>query len=297
MAELCPNSQTDEQIVKKRRISDTNSDDPTSRFPDHVLHLIFSYLKSQDLFTVRLVSKNWHRNTPSYFPLEFEESISFLYTINTPFNVIQEAHNKFLEWIRSSLETCQSELKKAEKRIIRVKFERHENINDLLELINEIDFHEVYLRFGCFNYWIPFIFQSKCLRVVHLTRGGIDKHLFSDETNFVCLEEVELDSVNLSGETLSKFISKCPNIRELKLVNCLLLRSVVLPKVDRLKKLYVQLVGSYPSITDVQVIAPSLQVFHFVHFNRCNVAVNMDIRACRMLREFHLECPTFPGWF
>ncbi|KAL3343641.1 hypothetical protein AABB24_027253 [Solanum stoloniferum] len=297
MAELCPNSQTDEQIVKKRRISDTNSDDPTSRFPDHVLHSIFSYLKSQDLFTVRLVSKNWHRNTPSYFPLEFEESIFFENTPTTPSNVIQESHNKFLEWIRSSLETSQSELKKAEKRVIRVQFERHENINDLLELINEIDFHEVYLRFGCFNYWIPFIFQSKCLRVVHLTRGGIDKHLFSDETNFVCLEEVELDSVNLSGETLSKFISKCPNIRELKLVNCMVLRSVLLPKVDRLKKLYVQLVGSYPSITDVQVIAPSLQVFHFVHFNRCNVAVNMDIRACRMLREFHLECPTFPVGF
>lgn len=35
-----------------------------------------------------------------------------------------------------------------------------------------------------------------------------------------------------------------------------------------------------------QVIAPSLQVFHFVHFNRCNVAVNMNIRACRMVREF-----------
>ncbi|KAK4735975.1 hypothetical protein R3W88_010236 [Solanum pinnatisectum] len=77
----------------------------------------------------------------------------------------------------------------------------------------------------------------------------------------------------------------------------MVLRSVVLPKVDRLKKLYVQLVGSYPSITDVQVIAPSLQVFHFVHFNRCNVAVNMDIRAYRMLREFHLECPTFPVGF
>ncbi|KAH0763078.1 hypothetical protein KY290_019151 [Solanum tuberosum] len=92
MAELCPNSQTDEQIVKKRRISDTNSDDPTSRFPDHVLHLIFSYLKSQDLFTVRLVSKNWHRNTPSYFPLEFEESN----TPNAPSNVIQESHNKFV---------------------------------------------------------------------------------------------------------------------------------------------------------------------------------------------------------
>ncbi|XP_015161728.1 uncharacterized protein [Solanum tuberosum] len=30
---------------------------------------------------------------------------------------------------------------------------------------------------------------------------------------------------------------------------------------------------------------------------RCNVAVNMDIRACRMLREFHLECPTFPVGF
>ncbi|XP_015069004.1 uncharacterized protein LOC107013656 [Solanum pennellii] len=297
MAELIPNSQTDEQIVKKQRISNTNSDDPTFQFPDHVLHLIFSYLKSQDLFNVRLVSKNWHHNTPSYFPLEFDESIFFENTPTPPSNVIQESHNKFLEWICSSLETSQSELKRAEKRVILIQFESCENINDLLELINEIDFHEVYLRFRYSNYWIPFIFQSKCLRVVHLTRGRIDKHLFDDETNFVCLEEIELDSVNLSGETLSKFISKCPNIRELKLVNCIVLSSVVLPKLDRLKKLYVQSVNFYPAITDVQVIAPSLQVFYFNHFNRNNVVVNMNIRACRMLREFHLVCHTFPVGF
>ncbi|KAH0763079.1 hypothetical protein KY290_019152 [Solanum tuberosum] len=59
------------------------------------------------------------------------------------FSIFSLVSTKFLEWIRSSLETCQSELKKAEKRIIRVQFERHENINDLLDLINEIDFHEI----------------------------------------------------------------------------------------------------------------------------------------------------------
>ncbi|XP_015067954.1 uncharacterized protein LOC107012592 [Solanum pennellii] len=297
MAELCPISQNVEEIAKKLRISDSDSGDPTSRLPDHVLHSILSYLKSEQLFHARLVSKNWHRNTPSYFPLEFDESIFFEKTPTTPAAVIQESHNKFLEWIRSSLETSQPELIKAEKRVIRVQFKHHENINDIMKLINGIDFHEVYLRFGCINYSIPFIFQSKCLTVVHLIRCGIHKLLFSDEANFSNLEEVELDNVHLTGETLSIFISKCPNIRELKLVNCKALRSVLLPKVDRLKKLCVQLVGSYPSITDVQVIAPSLQVFHFVHYNSSNLAVNMDIRACKMLREFHLECPTFPVGF
>ncbi|XP_055828572.1 uncharacterized protein LOC129896660 [Solanum dulcamara] len=295
MALLCPISQTDEEIAKKPRISHTDSSDPTSRLPDHVLHSIFSYLTSEELFQVRLVSKNWHRNTPSYFPLEFDESIFFEITPTTPAAVIQESHNKFLEWIRSSLDTCQSELNKAEKRVIRAQLTHHDNINDLMKLIDGIDFHEVYLKFGCFNYWIPFIFQSKCLTVLHLTRCGIYKRLFNGEANFVSLQQVDLDNVNLSGEALSEFISKCPNIRELRLVNCKVLRSLVLPKVDHLKKLYVQLVGSYPSITDVQVVAPSLQVFHFVQYNSSNkVAVNMDIRACRMLREFHLECNLFP---
>ncbi|XP_055825286.1 uncharacterized protein LOC129893886 [Solanum dulcamara] len=116
--------------------------------------------------------------------------------------------------------------------------------------------------------------------------------MFSGEV--ASLQQVELDSVNISGETLSKFISKCPNIRELRLVNCIRLRSLVLPKVNRLKKLHVQMMDSYPSITDVQVIAPSLQVFHFVQNNSSTDVVNMDIRACRMLREFHLQCNIFP---
>lgn len=110
MAELCPISQTVEEIVKKPRISRTNSVDPTSWLPDHVLHSIFSYLRSEDLFHVRLVSKNCHRNTPSCFTLDFDESIFFEKTPTTPAAVIQESHSKFLDWIRSSLETSQTTL-------------------------------------------------------------------------------------------------------------------------------------------------------------------------------------------
>ncbi|MCE3052026.1 hypothetical protein HAX54_051432 [Datura stramonium] len=294
MAELCPMSQSVEQIVKKPRITHTNSADPTLGLPDHVLHSIFCYLRSQDLFNVRLVSKKWHLNTPSYFPLDFDESLFFENTPTTPAAVIRESHNKFLDWIRSSLETSQSELNKAEKRVLRVQFKYHENVDDLMRLMDGNDFHEVYLSFGYFYFSIPYIFQSTCLTVLHLTRCGLGEHLFHGEAKFASLQEVQLDRVNLCGETLSKFTSKCPNIRELRLMNCRSLKSVVLPKLDRLKKLYVQLLGSYPSITDIQVIAPSLQVFHFVHYNSGKVAVNMNIGACRMLREFHLECPMFP---
>ncbi|PHU24720.1 hypothetical protein BC332_09827 [Capsicum chinense] len=288
MSDHCPISQTDEQIAKKLKLSRTNSDDPTSELPNHVLHSIFSYLKSDDLFNIRLVSKNWHRNTPSYFCLDFDESA-------TPDVIIQEnSHDNFLDSIRSSLETSESELRSADKRVLRVQFKYHENIYEVLRLMDGNDFHEVYLRFGVFNYSIPFIFESKCLTVLHLYRCGIDENLFNYEGRFDSLKEIALDRVNLTGETLSKFISKCGNVRELKMVNCKLLRSIVLRKVDCLKKFYVQLLGSYPSITDVLVVAPSLEVFHFVHYNSRKVAVNMDIRACRMLREFHLECPLLP---
>lgn len=144
MAALCPISESDEQIGKKSRISDTDSADPTSRLPDHLLHSILSHLTSQDLFRVRLVSKKWRRNTPSYFPLEFNESTFTEITPTTPDDaVIEESHKNFLELICSSLETCQSQLNKADERVIRIQFRYHENINDLIELINGIDFHEV----------------------------------------------------------------------------------------------------------------------------------------------------------
>ncbi|XP_049349456.1 uncharacterized protein LOC125814029 [Solanum verrucosum] len=109
------------------------------------------------------------------------------------------------------------------------------------------------------------------------------------------LQELKLERIILCEDILSKFISKCPNIRELSLVNCWGISFIVLTKLDRLKKLYVN-VGDFNSFTNIQVIVPSLQVFHFVS-RSCeskNVAFNMDIHACKMLREFHLDCWKFP---
>lgn len=153
------------------------------------------------------------------------------------------------------------------------------------------------MTFGGFNYSTPSIFQSKCLTVLHLTRCRVHYHLFNGEANFASVQEVVFDSVCLAGETLSKFTSKCPNIKELRLLNCQSITFIVLPKLDRLKKLYVKFLDSYSSITDVQVVAPSLQVFHFMKYNHNKVPVNMDIRACRMLREFLLGCNFFPVCF
>lgn len=147
-------------------------------------------------------------------------------------------------------QTSQSKLNKAEKKVLHVQFEYHKNIYYLLRLMNENYFHEVYLKIRYFHYSIPVIFQSSCLRI-HVNWSGIDEYLFHSEAKFSSLQKVELYWVNLTGRTLSKFISKWSNIRELRLVNCKLLRSIVLPKLDRLEKLYMQLLGSYPSITDV----------------------------------------------
>ncbi|PHT88735.1 hypothetical protein T459_10841 [Capsicum annuum] len=287
MSDYCPISQADEQIAKKLKTSHTNLEDPTLKLPNHVLRSIFSYLKSDDLFNIRLVSKIWHRNTPSYFSLDFDEFV-------TPDVGLHESHTKFLDSIRSSLETSEGKLKMADKRVVRVQFKYDENLYDVLRLIEGNDFYEVYLSFGFFDYSIPFIFQSKCLTVLHLHQCGIEESLFIGDARFDSVSEIQLDRVTLTGQTLSKFISKCAGVRELRLVNCELLRSIVLCKVDRLKKFYVQLLGSYPCITDVLVVAPSLEVFHFVHYNSSKVAVKMDIRACRMLREFHLRCSILP---
>ncbi|OIT25108.1 hypothetical protein A4A49_55535, partial [Nicotiana attenuata] len=249
--------------------------DPTLQLPDHLLRSIFSYLKCQDLIHVSLVSKNWHRNTPSYFALDFDESLFFENIPNKSLPDVQKSHSNFLDWIHSSLETCKIRLSKAEKRILRIQFNHSENIYDLMRLIDENNFHE-----------------STCLTILHLTRCALEEQIFYSEEKFDSLQELKLDGVELSGETLSKFISKCPSIRELSLVNCNLLWRIVLPKLDSLKKLCVKL-NTYHYITNIQVIAPSLQVFHFVYSSLKQDAVNMDIRACRMLREFHLDCLKF----
>ncbi|OIT18999.1 hypothetical protein A4A49_54172 [Nicotiana attenuata] len=245
--------------------------DPTLQLPDHLLSSIFCYLNFRDLVHVRLVSKRWHRNTPSYCAFNFDESLFFENTRLVGPLPTQEAHNKFSDSILDSLETSKSRLIKAEKRIVHVKFD--------------------------------YICTSTCLTVFHLTRCALNEQIFNGEGKFDSLQEVKLDGVRLSGEALAKFISKCPNIRELSLVNCEREWGcygkpmfIVLPKLDSLKKLYVKHTSGNNSISKVEVIAPSLQVFHFLCSDVCKDAVYMDIRACRMLREFHLNCVRFLYW-
>ncbi|KAK4735972.1 hypothetical protein R3W88_010233 [Solanum pinnatisectum] len=97
------------------------------------------------------------------------------------------------------------------------------------------------------RYHLPYMFQSTCLTVLHLSRCTLDyPHVLS-------LGEGKLYSLQ----------DKCPNIRELSLVSCFSLKPIVLPKLDRLNKFYVQFMSPFSFITIVQVIAPSLQVFHF----------------------------------
>ncbi|OIT18948.1 hypothetical protein A4A49_65654, partial [Nicotiana attenuata] len=237
--------------------------DPTLQLPDHLLHLIFSFVGCRDLVNVSLVSKNWHRNTPSYFAFNFDESLFFQ-------KISIGTHNKFKDWILSSLETCKSKLIKAEKKVLRV-----------------------YLRFGSLSNSLPYIFQPTCLTVLHLTHCTIKENIFRGEEKFDSWQELKLVGVTLSGETLSKFISKCPNIRELSLEGCKDISFIVLRKLVLLKKLYVKKLHTYSRITNIEVIAPNLQVFHFVDRSVSKFAVKIDIRACRMLQEFHLDCLKF----
>ncbi|MCE3050075.1 hypothetical protein HAX54_046435 [Datura stramonium] len=269
----------------------TNSVDPTMQLPDHILQSIFSHLNFHDLVHVRLVSKNWHRNTPSHFALHFNES---LFHEKNPTN-----KSDFWDWIRSSLDASNTnKLINVEKRVLRVKCDHPGDIRDVLGLLGGNHFHEVYLSFKLLRthcYYLPYIFQSKFLTLLHLTECGIHNRVFyGTEEIFPSLQELKLDKVTVCEVTLSMFISKCPCLSELSLLNCWGICFIVLTKLDRLKKLYVKL-SYFHSFTYIRVIAPSLQVFHFVHRSReRRVAVNMDIRACKMLREFHLDCWRFP---
>ncbi|KAK4735929.1 hypothetical protein R3W88_010190 [Solanum pinnatisectum] len=155
----------------------------------------------------------------------------------------------------------------AEKRALRVQFNDRGDIHDIMKLLDGNEFHEVYLRIQSLVvqhicYYLPYIFQSKCLTILHLTTCELEKHvLLCGEEIIPSLQELKLDGVTLSEEILSKFISKCPNIRELSLIY-------------------------FHSFTSIQVVAPSLQVFHFIL---------LSIHSCKMLQEFHLDCWKFPN--
>uniref|UniRef100_M1A435 F-box family protein n=1 Tax=Solanum tuberosum TaxID=4113 RepID=M1A435_SOLTU len=273
-----------------------NSVDLTLQFPDHLLHSIFSCLNFHDLRHVRLVCKKWHRNTPSHLALNFNESVF------REKNPTTYSENEYWNSIRFSLDASKNKLINAQKRALRVQFNDCGDLHDIMKLLDGNDFHEVYLKIEsfrscCYYSYLPYIFQSKCLTILHLTNCELEKHvLLCGEEIIPSLQELKLEGVTLSEEILSKFISKCPNIRELSLMFCWRISFIVLTNLDRLKKLYVYL-SYFHSFTNIQVVAPSLQVFHFIlrSYESRGVPVNMDVRSCKMLREFHLDCWKFPN--
>ncbi|XP_049393753.1 uncharacterized protein LOC125858113 [Solanum stenotomum] len=284
----------DELFIITHTVEDnnpTNLVDPALQLPHHILHYIFSYLSFHDLLHVRLVNKNWYLNTPSHFNFHFNESL-FRKRDPTSYSLTD-----FWDSIRSSIDSSKKKLINVEKRVLHVEFINGEYTRDIMKLLEENNFHEVYLKM--FYDHLPYIFQSKCLTILHLTNCVIDdQDVLCDEVTIPSLQELKLEDVTLSEEILSKFISKFPNIRELSFVKRWGISFIVLTNLPCLEKFYVNISDS-SSFTNIQVIAPRLQVFHFILRNRDleieDVVVTMDIRACKMLREFHLNCSKFPN--
>ncbi|KAK4735928.1 hypothetical protein R3W88_010189 [Solanum pinnatisectum] len=280
----------DELFIITQTVEDNppNIVDPTLQLPDHILHYIFSYLSFHDLPHVRLVSKNWYLNTPSHFNFHFNAS---LFRKEDPTSY---SHNDFCDSIRSSINASKNKLINADKRVLHAQFINGEYIRDIMKLLEQNNFHEVYLKM--LHDYLPYIFQSKCLTILHLTKSVLNKRVLCDEVTIPSLQELKLECVTSSEDILSKFISKCPNIRQLSLVTCWAISFVVLTNLACLENLYVN-VSDSSSFTNIQVIAPRLQVFHFILRNLEieDIVVTMDIRACKMLREFHLNCSKFPN--
>lgn len=118
--------------LKQLKIFQKNSVDLTLQLPDHLLHSIFSYLSFHDLLNISLVSKNWHRNIPSYLAFQFNTS---LYHGQNPIYY----NSDFRESLLSFLCGFKNDLFNAEKKeFCALCFS--------MKLLDENDVHEVYLR-------------------------------------------------------------------------------------------------------------------------------------------------------
>ncbi|KAG5619031.1 hypothetical protein H5410_018855 [Solanum commersonii] len=153
------------------------------------------------------------------------------------------------------------------------------NIDEITKLLDEYDFHEVYLRLiYSHNYnSLGYIFQSKCLAILHLTKCGYFKDVFCGLEIIPSLQELKLENVLVSEYNLSK----CPYIRELSLVNCPWLRDIVIPKVDRLKKLYVKMIDNYNS-------------YRYISIQVLIVRISVQMRSCETEKPLKILDPPVP---
>lgn len=101
--------------------------------------------------------------------------------------------------------------------------------------------------------------------------------------------QICFDSARISPTTLANFISKCPLIVELALIECVCLYFISVPHLNQLKKVHVKCGKKY--ISKIEIKARNLMEFHLFASSK---SLQVDLCACTTLQVLKIDSEYIP---
>ncbi|KAJ7951678.1 F-box family protein [Quillaja saponaria] len=260
--------------------------DCISQLPEDIIRHILFFMPAKDAAQTSNLSKTWQQAWNSLpictfrFDEQFLEENSLLHVGKQ--KETEEERERFLSHVNESLSILR------EKKVVVECFQLDlplcitfyaPYIDQWISLVTrncvqELDIHvpsyDTCLR-NFVSYTLPkTTFAAKSLFTLHLTGCKLVKELFSDDTKFLCLQQLSLVNVYLEDEVVQKLLSCCPSIHTFTLHHCRKLTFLQLCNLPKLKKVNVQ-----GFISRMQVDLPRASESNIKHLNR-NATVDMQ---------------------
>ncbi|XP_059315460.1 putative F-box/FBD/LRR-repeat protein At5g56810 [Lycium ferocissimum] len=159
---------------------------------------------------------------------------------------------------------------------------------------DNMSFTEFYLFVRSSYYYMSTqTLESSLLTVLHL-KGDCNLNFVRDIKELTSLKEIYFDSVRISPDTFSKFMSKCPSMVELTLIRCYDLHSISVPHLNQLKKVHVNCRSRY--IQTIEIKARNLLEFH-LFISSSAAKEKLDLCACTKLQVLKIDSEYIPIGF
>ncbi|KAH7565228.1 hypothetical protein JRO89_XS09G0168400 [Xanthoceras sorbifolium] len=288
--------------------------DRLSELPDSTVHHILSYLTAKEAARTSILSTRWKGLYTSFPVLDFHDSYTYfmeqdLATINPAMfyhsnlekviEIFRERVSRFIEFVDDFLlRFCQFELCMQKFRLLigLLDVEGSSAILDrwiglaIEKKVEELDFNILAHRRTLYN--LPQTLFSSGESVTALKLGGCKLEQVPSDApmRLHSLKSLTLKEACIKEEILHKFISQCPSLEDLFLLDCWGFRDICVSDACKLKIMSIR--ESYNELQSIKVAVSSLQQFILgSEYPRGPIVIDMD--GCPNLKVLQLSNVAF----
>lgn len=292
---ILPNMRRESLRTKRKRneISDSADKidrDRISELPEHIIHLIFSFLRTKDVAKASVLSKKFQCAWLSYPNLDFNQAF-FRKEIK---GVVKWVPDKFIEYVENTIQRfCADKLciQKFKLYMTLEHFGQHTPlINKWIDFavqnhVKELKLHVPTSLLAWYN--LPQeIFACKSISVLELC--SCELPLSNGTVRLPALQKLSLKEVRVNQLIMEDLLTSCPSIVHFSLKKCTGLKNLCISGLLKLKILELIIEGAtlgYEKLERVDIEAASLQSLTIF----CQNSTTINLAASKELKVLTLE--------